>query len=286
MIYTLEPRPFLLHLKFTDMKPISIFAILAAILLLSSSVAFIRQNSPAKSAVGHTVAGDGFAVLELFTSEGCSSCPPADALMGRIQEQYKDKPVYVLSYHVDYWDRMGWKDVFSSAKNTDRQYRYSQSLRSQVYTPQLVVNGKQEFIGSDKAKTADALDAALKGKPAVTLDLKASPSFGHMQIDYEVSGKIAESKLLVALVQKQAVSKIKRGENEGRTLQHWQIVRKLFTFELDSAKGEKQFTLPADFDAQGWEIIGLVQNPENGIISAAARAVIAQPASVDAKPHD
>lgn len=257
------------------MKSISIFVILVAVLLLSSSVAFVRQNSPAKSAVGHTVAGDGFAVLELFTSEGCSSCPPADALMGQIQEQYKDKPVYVLSYHVDYWDRMGWKDVFSSAKNTDRQYRYSQSLRSQVYTPQLVVNGKREFIGSDQARTADALDAALKGKPAVTLDLKADQSSGNMRINYEIWGKIPESKLLIALVQKQAVSKIKRGENEGRTLQHWQIVRKLYTFELDWAAGEKQFTLPADFDAHGWEIIGLVQNPENGIISAAARAVFA-----------
>lgn len=285
MIYTLEPRPFLLNLKFTDMKSIQIFAIIAAVLLLSSSVAFVKQNIPAKSAVGNTVSGDGFAVLELFTSEGCSSCPPADALMGRIQEQYQDKPVYVLSYHVDYWDRMGWKDVFSSAKNTDRQYRYSQSLRSQVYTPQLVVNGKQEFIGSDKAKTAGALDAALKGKPAVTLDLKAKQSSGDMQVNYEVSGKISQSKLLIALVQKQAVSKIKRGENEGRTLQHWQIVRKFYTFELDSAKGEKQFSLPADFDAQGWEIIGLVQNPENGIISAASRAAINQSASVDLEPQ-
>lgn len=281
----LLPRPFLSNLKSIDMKLIQIFGLLTVVLLLSASVAMIKQNLPAQSAVGTTVAGDGFAVLELFTSEGCSSCPPADALMGSIQEQYKDKPVYVLSYHVDYWDRMGWKDVFSSAKNTDRQYRYSQSLRSQVYTPQLVVNGKKEFIGADKAKTTEALHAALNGTPAVTLDLKASPSLGKMQIDYAVSGKIAESKLLIALVQKHAVSKIKRGENEGRTLDHWQIVRKLYTFELDSAKGEKEFSLPEDYDAQGWEMIGFVQNPENGIISAASRAVFGQSASVDLEPQ-
>lgn len=278
-------RPLLPNLKSVDMKLIPIFAALAVISLLSASVAFIQQNLPAPSVVGSTVAGDGFAVLELFTSEGCSSCPPADALMGRIREQYKNKPVYVLSYHVDYWDRMGWKDVFSSAKNTDRQYRYSQSLRSQVYTPQLVVNGKEEFIGADKSKTAGALHAALNGTPAVTLDLKAMSSSGKMQINYAVSGKIPESKLLVALVQKHAVSKIKRGENEGRTLDHWQIVRKLYTFELDSARGEKQFSLPEDYDAGGWEIIGFVQNPGNGIISAASLAVTGQSASVDLEPQ-
>src|SRR5882757_10188754 len=102
--------------------------------------------------LGMRPAANGFAVVELFTSEGCSSCPSADALVAAVQKENKDQPVYILAFHVDYWDRLGWKDAFSDAAYSDRQRAYASWLRlSSIYTPQVVVNGRKEFVGSDAA---------------------------------------------------------------------------------------------------------------------------------------
>src|ERR1700755_2161390 len=103
-------------------------------------------------------AGDGVAVGELFTSEGCSSCPPADALVAAVQKEEKDQPVYILAFHVDYWDRLGWKDAFSSADYTARQKQYAQWLKlPQYYTPQAVINGTTECVGSEEANLRNAI---------------------------------------------------------------------------------------------------------------------------------
>src|SRR5215831_9324057 len=114
----------------------------------------------------------GFAVVELFTSEGCSSCPSAEALMARTQEEDRDLPVYCLAFHVDYWDRQGWKDVFSSPAFTDRQRQYSNWLRlNEIYTPQAVVNGRTEFVGSDAASLSRAIQNGLQQTEGPTLAL-------------------------------------------------------------------------------------------------------------------
>src|SRR5581483_3518730 len=94
-------------------------------------------------------------VLELFTSQGCSSCPPADALAGRLST---DPGLLVLSFHVDYWDDLGWKDSFSSQQSTDRQYQYARALRQQtVFTPQLIVNGRRSLVGSQENEVRKAI---------------------------------------------------------------------------------------------------------------------------------
>jgi len=104
-------------------------------------------------------------VLELFTSQGCSSCPPADALLEEIREQYKGENVFVLSYHVDYWNRLGWKDPFSDEKYSDYQRIYGQQFNSRsIYTPQLVVNGSEHFTGSNRYKADVALKKYAKSK--------------------------------------------------------------------------------------------------------------------------
>ncbi len=213
----------------------------------------------------------GFAVLELFTSEGCSSCPPADALLGKIQSEYADKPVYVLAYHVDYWDRLGWKDAFSDVSFSNRQFRYSQLLQSQQYTPQLVVNGESEFVGSNEYSVNEALAQSLVGSsPELKLSVKQDSD--QFSVDYEYAGSSDAAELKIALVQKQAERHIKRGENEGRTLKHFQIVRKLYSFRLDAdGKGTKQFGVPMDFDREKWEVIAMIQNPKTGRILAASR---------------
>lgn len=93
-----------------------------------------------------------FAVVELFTSEGCSSCPPADELLANLQKEVSNKNIFLLAFHVDYWDRLGWKDSFSREEYTDRQRQYKQWLGLNVlYTPEFVINGTSEFAGDSKS---------------------------------------------------------------------------------------------------------------------------------------
>ncbi|WP_343672041.1 DUF1223 domain-containing protein [Chitinophaga sp.] len=197
----------------------------------------------------------GFIVLELFTSEGCSSCPPAEELLASIQT---DKPVYILEYHVDYWDRLGWKDPFSSHQFSERQYQYSRFLSSQVYTPQLVMNGTSECVGSDAAIVNKTINAALSKPAKTTLNVQGTIRGGKLTVN--------QKNILIAIVQKHAVSQVKRGENEGRTLSHIQIVR-----SLRLVKGKEAIDLPDGFNLQDYEIIAMVQNPSTGEITAVSR---------------
>src|SRR5476651_2422634 len=118
------------------------------ILTVIASSAFINFKKTVPSKANN----QRFAVVELFTSEGCSSCPPADEAIAKLQKESNGKPVYILAFHVDYWNRLGWKDVFSNADYSERQNEYAKYLRLEsVYTPQVVVNGKKEFVGSEES---------------------------------------------------------------------------------------------------------------------------------------
>lgn len=258
------------------MKPIHISILSALVVLLLFSVVLASNSHASKASTNKTIKGDGFAVLELFTSEGCSSCPPADELLAKVQKEMGNKPVYILAYHVDYWDRLGWKDIFSHADYTQRQYQYAQKLNAQVYTPQLVVNGKTEFVGSNEAATAYALKSALDGVATTTLSLQGKQQAGKMTIGYQVAGNTEGSELTIAVVQKKGVNHIERGENEGLTLSHIQIVRQLQSFNLKDKKGELPIMLPKAFNNKSWEIIGLLQNPQTKAIQAANRVVLSE----------
>ena len=216
----------------------------------------------------------GFAVVELFTSEGCSSCPPADALIQKIQKESNNEPVYILAFHVDYWDRLGWKDAFSSAAYSKRQNQYSQWLNAQVYTPQAVVNGNKEFVGSQEGTLRKAIKDQLEKAPSAGLDLSdVKKDEGKISLQYHVQGKQANTSLLLALVEKNAVSKVLRGENEGRTLSHVQIVRNLQNIQLEGqSNGTGTLAIPAGLDGNGLEVIAFLQNNSNGEIIAATKA--------------
>jgi hypothetical protein len=226
-----------------------------------------RGKDPVKKA--------GFAVLELFTSEGCSSCPAADDLLAHVQEEAGDKPVYVLAYHVDYWNRLGWKDKFSSPAFSQRQYQYHDWFTSQVYTPQLVVNGRLDLVGSDAPAVRRAVQGSLDNDAAVALELHGRLQSGVIDLEYQVAGdnpgQSIAGQLVIAVVQKHAVSKVERGENAGLTLSHAQIVRNLYKFDLTNNKGAVKIDVPEGFDRQDWEIIGMVQDPASGVIKAAGR---------------
>ncbi|HEY8929472.1 MAG TPA: DUF1223 domain-containing protein [Mucilaginibacter sp.] len=250
------------------MKPIKIFSF--AVLLLAvalTSTAFIKMSKRTKAD------SKGFAVVELFTSEGCSSCPPADALVAKIEKETADKPVYILAYHVDYWDRLGWKDQFSSAAFSKRQSEYAHYLHLDgVYTPQIVVNGKTEFVGSQEGTLRNAIRTNLGKDAAAQLALAVSVDGKQAHIKYSTDAADKNTVLQLAVLEKNATSKVERGENQGRTLAHVQIVRKLQQVDLAGNSGTASIALPQNFDQKSWEVIGFLQNKTSGAISGAAKA--------------
>ncbi|MBK1897099.1 DUF1223 domain-containing protein [Chryseobacterium paridis] len=252
-----------------------LFIVGAFVALLFTISAFVQKDKTDESLRNRsTDKSNGFAVLELFTSEGCSSCPPADALMGQIKESNKDQPIYILAYHVDYWNRLGWKDRFSTSENSARQQQYSRTLDSQVYTPQLVVNGKQQFVGSDKEAIENSILNALSHGANSTVDLKAQSNSNNISVNYKVSGNDSQNKLLITLVQKKASTNVAKGENEGRHLEHWQIVHKQQQVSLkNSLEGSTNFSIPEKFNTTDWEIIGFIQNAKTGQITGASKAI-------------
>jgi hypothetical protein len=218
----------------------------------------------------------GFAVLELFTSEGCSSCPPADNLMAKIQQELQGKSVYLLAYHVDYWDRQGWKDIFSSADFSNRQTEYGNWLHvSPIYTPQVIVNGKAQFVGSDESAIRQAIAGQLATVPATTLMMQTHQVGEKLVVQYQASKTGKGSRLLIAILQKAAQTKVVGGENAGHTLSHVQIVRKLQNEPVSTTgTGSITIALPGSFNVKDWEVLGLIQNQQNGEILAAAQAAI------------
>ncbi|QOV88750.1 DUF1223 domain-containing protein [Humisphaera borealis] len=237
------------------------------LLTLACSVIFTNglRAAPSGQPATAPAAGQfpGIAVLELFTSEGCSSCPPADQVLndwvGKAAQQ--QSPVYPLAFHVDYWDRLGWKDRFSSAESTARQRAYAAAMNTrQLYTPQLVVNGSSEFVGSDAREASRQVATALSRPALVGVSIK--PEKGKkssIQVGYEVAGSIEGAVINVAVVERGLTSVVTRGENARRSLTH-DTVRGFLTAPLDASKGRVEVSFPADMNPRNAKVIGYVQN--------------------------
>lgn len=220
-------------------------------------------------------AAAGFAVVELFTSEGCSSCPPADEAVAKIARDYKDN-VFVLCFHVDYWNSLGWKDVFSSADYTARQRQYAQIFRlNSIYTPQAVVNGKTQFVGSDESKLKAAIESELSGAKNSELIIHAT-SKGGKQIDVSWQiPKTSQASVCVALMQLAASSEVLSGENGGKKLHHVHVVRDFKTVRPGSTQnGIVALTFPNGLSAGDCKVVAFLQdNNTLNITSAAATPV-------------
>ena len=159
-------------------------------------------------------------MVELFTSEGCSSCPPADALLAGLAAR---PDVLALSFHVDYWDRLGWKDPFSSRQATERQQRYAEILGlGTVYTPQIVVDGRWQAVGSDRGEVERALDAARR--MPVTVPVRLALDRGRATITLGPGDRTAAAVLLIGF-DRRHVDAVAGGENAGRALTHVDVVR-------------------------------------------------------------
>ena len=198
-------------------------------------VAFLLALAPSL-----TVAGESpRAVIELFTSQGCSSCPPADRLLGELARR---DDLVALTYPVDYWDYLGWRDTLASAANSQRQRDYAESRGDRaVYTPQIVVNGQDHVVGSDRAALRAALDRTSSLPAAVKLK-----QVGDL-VEIQVEGRLPEgmgmaSVSLVALAPPVEVT-IGRGENRGRSVTYVNVVRELHAVGMWEG-GRMTFRLP------------------------------------------
>ncbi|HEX4447852.1 MAG TPA: DUF1223 domain-containing protein [Polyangiaceae bacterium] len=199
----------------------------------------------------------GVAVVELFTSEGCSSCPPADAVLG---DAARDNPaVYALAFHVDYWDNLGWPDRFSSHDATARQHEYARSFgTSSLYTPQMIVGGTEQFTGADQRHAGASIARALSRPASVRLSLHAhTAAVDSVVVDFEAAGAPPDARVTVALLQHEATIDVRAGENAGRTLRHSNVVR-AFT-SVPAATSRATLTLPSSLRGADGEIVAFVQ---------------------------
>ena len=219
-----------------------------------------------------TPEGSGFAVVELFTSEGCSSCPPADELVNGLYKEAEanHSAVYFLNFHVDYWNRLGWKDPFSDKAYSERQSWYANFFGSdKIYTPQMVINGTTEFVGSSEDMARVAIKAAINKKASVNIKLQKHLIQGDsIKINYEISGQTPDELLSYALIERNLYSDIKRGENEGRKLFHSSVVR---VFEQIKSSSTGTFAINYNLRSNdgAFEVIVFLQNKQNGHISGA-----------------
>ncbi len=167
-------------------------------------------------------------VVELFTSEGCSSCPPADLVLQRLEAGVGVPGAYVIALgeHVTYWDRLGWKDRFSADVFTKRQEDYTWQFRTDsAYTPQMIVNGQAEFVGSDEQRARREILKAAQG-PAVKVDLALAGDLVNIKATGLPAG-VKDADVILAITESHLDTDVQHGENGGRKLRHTGVVRSL-----------------------------------------------------------
>lgn len=217
----------------------------------------------------------GFALVELFTSEGCSSCPSADANLIRMVNEARQKnlPIYALSFHVDYWNKLGWTDPYSSKEFTQRQQEYARAMKSdRVYTPQMIVNGKVQFVGSNKNTSNTAINSAMRTRPTVGVMANVRQVAGRsVTVDVKLSGRVPVEHINVALVQKSGQQKADAGENRNRTLQHVNIVRDFATTQ--SRSGQVKLNIPQGMNQNDFQVIAYAQDRNRQVLGVTATAL-------------
>ena len=195
-------------------------AILAlAALSLSIVLAKTSEPGPPRKAV----------VVELYTSEGCSSCPPADELLSHLRQDLSAKHIEVipLGFHVDYWNSLGWKDRFSSADYSRRQEQYTQSLRVDgPYTPEMVVDGAVEFVGNDAGQAQRTIREAASQPEVATVKL-SSAAGDQLAVQAKAPSSAKDAQVVLAITEDNLITQVDSGENGGRTLHHAAVVREL-----------------------------------------------------------
>lgn len=199
----------------------------------------------------------GPVIVELFTSQGCSSCPPADKILAQLATRTDVVP---LSFHVDYWDELGWPDPYAKEAWTSRQRQYARALGDRsVYTPELVVGGAVGMVGSHGDKIAKAIDAATV--PAL---LATTATWSASALEVEAKAP-AGTEVWLAIYEERATNKVTRGENSGETLQHVHVVRAL-------EKVDKTRTIKLDPAWRNVRTVVFAQRPDRVIVASSSLA--------------
>jgi hypothetical protein len=237
----------------------------------------------AGSPAGANAPGDAARIpvlLELFTSEGCSSCPPADRLLESLDRQPIDNAdLIVLSEHVDYWNYLGWKDPYSLPLFSARQGKYSDRLGSGVYTPQMVIDGRIQVLGSDRREATQGITQALR-KAKLPVSVRATSGVVHV----EANSRGANADLYIAIASDRGETQVLRGENRGQTLSHVAVAHSITRIGKWEGSGPAQRDLPipsqqfrqASPGAKPGEtrVVAILQDPQTGEILGVAQTRI------------
>src|SRR3954451_11893639 len=255
--------------------------LLAAVTLLMVVAASALTRSPRAAA-----AASSPVIVGLFTSEGCSDCPAADVLLQTlIASRPGDVEVIGLGEHVDYWDRLGWRDRFSSAALTSRQRDYQSRFGTEsIYTPQMVVDGKAEFVGSDAAGAPRAVDraaAAAHGVLRIGLEPVGARDAERIRVQVDArelpkTGRGDRADIVVAITEDGLRNQVKGGENRGRTLVHAAVVRYLRPIGEASSDGvasaHVEVPISADWQRDQLHVVAFVQEQRARTILASSAA--------------
>jgi hypothetical protein len=198
--------------------------------MVKGSLRFAAATVVCGLSLGIAMAGEvkkPLGVVELFTSQGCTSCPPADAIF---EAMVKEGKVVALAYHVDYWDYLGWKDTLASKDNTDRQYSYAKSFGARsVYTPQAVINGRTHVAGSSRAAIDGALGSSAKSGEGMSVDIKVMRAGDSIVIDAGEGAGDEKGQVVLVYFKPATPVAIERGENSGKTITYWNAVTSIQT---------------------------------------------------------
>ena len=175
------------------------------------------------SAPGSGLAEGAPVVVELFTSQGCYSCPPADEVLGELAER---DDVIALGLHVTYWDRLGWPDTLGSKASTERQYWYRGRIEARgVYTPQMVIHGQTDIVGSSRNRVISAVDRLQDENRNAAAAIEIARAGNVLQLDFDPTSSPVTAEIFVAVFDARQVVEIERGENAGKTLTYHHPVR-------------------------------------------------------------
>lgn len=245
--------------------------LVASFLSLRADSTVLAETSPSRV--------DTVAIVELFTSEGCSSCPPADTILKQIhlKRSSAGQLIIGLSEHVTYWNHLGWRDPYSDEVFTDRQNRYALRLSPEgPYTPQMIVNGREQFVGSNSAALQEALRADTNRKH-VSLEITTLvPHADALELTFAVTGTGSKPLDIIAVLTDDIdKSTVSRGENSGRSLQHVSVARTLSRVASVNGDGERSahLVLPESFrhgSGAGHHLVLFAQEQHQGSILGAA----------------
>jgi hypothetical protein len=222
---------------------------------LVMSLGFIAGLAPAAA-----MAAERPVVVELFTSQGCNSCPPANAYLNELSKGRRD--VLPLAFHVTYWDRLGWKDPFSMAAATERQDRYGRRFGDGSYTPEIVVDGATSAVGSHRGEVGSAIEAARhNGRTAAAVSVTRNGG----QVSIEVGAGSGSGTVLLIGFDHEHTTPISRGENSGRTLTEDNVVRSIRPVGQWSG-GQLRVSQPFP---EGQDVAVMLEAPDGRIVGAA-----------------